>query len=93
MAYLLQQQQTDMADNKPPVRDGLPFAQVASDMACPNIDPHLLPPGQPVFSFPHFQSQPWLNQDSGVKEPQNVSLVAPPIDTPRRKSTRTPRRK
>ena len=92
MAYLLQQQ-TDMADNKPPVRDGLPFAQVASDMACPNIDPHLLPPGQPVFSFPHFQSQPWPEQDSGVKEPENVSLVAPPIDTPRRKSTRTPKRK
>src|SRR5258708_8455702 len=89
MAYLFQHQ-ANSADIKATVRDGFPFPHGPLDIACPNIDPQLLPPGQPVFPVPQFQTQPWQYLDAVKKEPETMPPVVPPNETPRRRSTHTP---
>src|SRR5258705_298941 len=71
---------------------GFPIAPKARDPPPPNIDPTLLPPGQPVFSLPQVQFQSWPQSSSYIKEPDKDEEQTPE-DTPRRKSTRTPKRK
>src|SRR5258705_3404190 len=72
---------------------GFPIAPKARDPPLPNIDPTLLPPGQPVFSLPQVQSQSWPQSSSYIMEPDKDEEVQTLEDTPRRKRNRTPKLK
>jgi hypothetical protein len=89
MSFILHQQQSGNPDFKPPVGDGYPLVPWPSAFPQQNIDPQLLPPGEPIFSFPF--PQPQLNR-------ANVATVGKETQqsekkTPSSKNKRTPKRK